>query len=47
MSESRFEKPVLLIDAPFGGDRQTGVGREMGVPGFEEHLELKSIAEGV
>jgi aldehyde dehydrogenase (NAD+) len=34
-------------DVPFGGYRQSGVGREMGVAGFEEYLELKSIAEGV
>ncbi len=34
-------------DAPFGGYKQSGVGREMGVAGFEEYLETKSIAEGV
>jgi aldehyde dehydrogenase (NAD+) len=32
-------------DVPFGGYRQSGVGREMGVAGFEEYLEIKSIAE--
>ena len=32
-------------DVPFGGYRQSGIGREMGVPGFEEYLETKSIAE--
>jgi aldehyde dehydrogenase (NAD+) len=32
-------------DVPFGGYRQSGVGREMGVAGFEEYLEMKSIAE--
>src|SRR5690606_17171132 len=32
-------------DVPFGGYRQSGVGREMGVPGFEEYLEIKAIAE--
>jgi aldehyde dehydrogenase (NAD+) len=30
---------------PFGGYRQSGIGREMGVAGFEEYLEIKSIAE--
>jgi aldehyde dehydrogenase (NAD+) len=30
---------------PFGGYRQSGIGRESGVAGFEEYLELKSIAE--
>jgi aldehyde dehydrogenase (NAD+) len=32
-------------DVPFGGYKQSGVGREMGVAGFEEYLETKSIAE--
>ena len=31
-------------DAPFGGYKQSGIGREMGVPGFEEYLETKLIA---
>ena len=34
-------------DAPFGGYKQSGVGREMGVAGFEEYLETKLVAEGV
>jgi aldehyde dehydrogenase (NAD+) len=34
-------------DAPFGGYKQSGIGREMGVAGFEEYLEMKLIAEGV
>ncbi|MEV5750723.1 aldehyde dehydrogenase [Actinoallomurus sp. NPDC052308] len=33
-------------DVPFGGYKQSGVGREMGLAGFEEYLEIKSIAEG-
>ena len=32
-------------DAPFGGYKQSGLGREMGVAGFEEYLETKTIAE--
>lgn len=32
-------------DVPFGGYRQSGVGREMGVAGFEEYLETKALAE--
>ena len=32
-------------DAPFGGFKQSGVGREMGVAGFEEFLEIKTLAE--
>lgn len=31
-------------DAPFGGYKQSGVGREMGVAGFEEYLETKLVA---
>ncbi len=34
-------------DAPFGGYKQSGIGREMGVAGFEEYLETKLVAEGV
>ena len=34
-------------DAPFGGYKQSGVGREMGLAGFEEYLELKVIATAV
>ena len=29
-------------DAPFGGYKQSGIGREMGVAGFEEYLETKT-----
>ena len=32
-------------DVPFGGYKQSGIGREMGVAGFEEYLETKTIAE--
>lgn len=34
-------------DVPFGGYKHSGVGREMGVAGFEEYLETKSVAEGI
>ena len=30
-------------DSPFGGYRESGVGREHGVEGFEEYLETKTI----
>ena len=33
-------------DAPFGGYKQSGLGREMGQEGFEEYLETKTIAIG-
>jgi aldehyde dehydrogenase (NAD+) len=32
-------------DVPFGGYKQSGIGREMGVAGFEEYLEQKAMAE--
>ena len=31
-------------DAPFGGYKHSGLGREMGVAGFEEYLETKTLA---
>src|SRR3984893_4672347 len=31
-------------DMPFGGYKQSGIGREMGLAGFEEYLETKVIA---
>ncbi len=34
-------------DVPFGGYKQSGVGRESGVAGFEEYLEIKALAEPV
>ena len=33
-------------DAPFGGYKHSGIGREMGQAGFEEYLEIKTIAVG-
>jgi aldehyde dehydrogenase (NAD+) len=30
-------------DSPFGGYKQSGIGREMGVQGFEEYLETKTV----
>lgn len=34
-------------DAPFGGYKQSGIGREMGPEGFEEYLQTKTIAVAV
>ncbi len=30
-------------DAPFGGVKQSGIGREMGLEGFEEYLDTKCV----
>jgi aldehyde dehydrogenase (NAD+) len=32
-------------DVPFGGYKQSGIGREMGVAGFEEYTQIKALAE--
>ena len=34
-------------DTPFGGYKQSGIGREMGQLGFEEYLEVKTLATPV
>ena len=34
-------------DVPFGGYKQSGIGREWGVIGFEEYLETKVVAEAI
>ena len=32
------------VDLPFGGYKQSGVGKEWGMEGFDEYLETKAIA---
>jgi aldehyde dehydrogenase (NAD+) len=34
----------LDVTRPFGGYRQSGVGRENGMEGFEEYLQTKVVA---
>lgn len=34
----------ISVDLPFGGYKQSGVGKEWGIDGFEEYLETKAIA---
>lgn len=34
---------AFAADSPFGGYKQSGIGREMGVEGFEEYLQTKAI----
>ncbi|HEX7742923.1 MAG TPA: aldehyde dehydrogenase family protein, partial [Sphingobium sp.] len=36
----------IAVDLPFGGYKQSGVGKEWGMEGFEEYLEVKVIAVG-
>ena len=31
-------------DVPFGGYKASGVGRQNGYAGFEQYLEIKSVA---
>jgi aldehyde dehydrogenase (NAD+) len=31
-------------DLPFGGYKHSGIGRQNGTPGFEQYLEIKSLA---
>lgn len=34
----------ITVDLPFGGYKQSGIGKEWGLEGFEEYLETKVIA---
>jgi aldehyde dehydrogenase (NAD+) len=31
------------VEAPFGGYKQSGTGREWGTAGFDEFLEVKAV----
>lgn len=36
----------IAVDLPFGGYKQSGIGKEWGMEGFDEYLETKVIAIG-
>ena len=36
-------KPLSLPEAPFGGVKESGIGRELGAEGLAEYLETKSV----
>jgi aldehyde dehydrogenase (NAD+) len=31
-------------DSPYGGYKNSGIGRQCGIEGFEQHLETKAVA---
>ena len=31
-------------DIPFGGYKDSGIGRQNGIAGFDQYLEIKSVA---
>jgi acyl-CoA reductase-like NAD-dependent aldehyde dehydrogenase len=33
-----------FADVPFGGYKESGIGRQNGIAGFEQYLEVKSVA---
>jgi aldehyde dehydrogenase (NAD+) len=41
INEGLWDRP----DVALGGSTQSGIEREMGVAGFEEYLQIKSLAE--
>ncbi|HEX7854499.1 MAG TPA: aldehyde dehydrogenase family protein [Sphingobium sp.] len=36
----------IAVDLPFGGYKQSGIGKDWGLEGFDEYLETKAIAVG-
>jgi aldehyde dehydrogenase (NAD+) len=36
--------PIGQADMPFGGYKHSGIGRQNGLAGFDQYLEVKSVA---
>jgi aldehyde dehydrogenase (NAD+) len=36
--------PIGQADMPFGGYKHSGIGRQNGLAGFDQYLEIKSVA---
>jgi succinate-semialdehyde dehydrogenase/glutarate-semialdehyde dehydrogenase len=47
LSSGSSSTPITNAGAPFGGVKQSGVGREGGNEGIEEFLETKYVAVNV
>ena len=46
MEPEVYRSVMIGAERPFGGRRHSGIGREWGVAGFEEFLELKTVGVG-
>lgn len=40
-------KPLTVLEAPFGGIKDSGIGRELAAEGLAEYLEIKSVQKFV
>ena len=41
-----YKRTPRAVEAPFAGWKESGVGREAGAEGLEEHMETKLVAIG-
>ncbi|WP_255649208.1 MULTISPECIES: aldehyde dehydrogenase family protein [Frankia] len=40
----RVPSPWFDVDSPFGGHKQSGLGREVGREGLEDLMEIKTVS---